>query len=105
MLTSLQQSNRRVKELVLNSDFDKVSFRNGLFKHDIFVNIENNKRNGKNDVSFLDEALCNKRFVVERTNAWLDAFKVILVRFETRKMCCKALLAYHCVLYRFLNFK
>jgi transposase len=39
----------------------------------------------------LNEALYKERFVVERTNVWLDAFKAILVRFETKKMYWKAL--------------
>ena len=93
MVTSLQQSNICVDGLFLNADagFDTVTFRNYLFKHDIFDNIDNNKRNGKNDVSFLDEALYKERFVVERTNAWLDAFKALLVRFETKKSHWKAL--------------
>lgn len=93
MVTSLQQSNISVEGLFLNADagFDTIPFRNCLFKYDIFDNIDNNKRNGKNDVSFLDEALYKERFVVERTNAWLDAFKAILVRFETKKLHWKAL--------------
>ncbi len=93
MVTSLKASNISVDGLFLNADagFDTVSFRNYLFKHDIFDNIDNNKRNGKNDVSFLDEALYKQRFVVERTNAWLDAFKAILVRFETKSSHWKAL--------------
>jgi len=59
MVTSLQQSTISVEGLFLNADagFDTIPFRNCLFKHDILDNIDNNKRNGKNDVSFLDEAL------------------------------------------------
>ncbi len=79
MVTSLEASSISVDGLFLNADagFDTVSFRNCLFKHDIFDNIDSNKRNGKNDVSFLDEALYIQSFVVERTNAWQDAFKAI----------------------------
>ncbi|MCF6332221.1 MAG: hypothetical protein L3J11_02975 [Draconibacterium sp.] len=40
---------------------------------------------------FFDDLLYKYRFVVERTNAWLDAFKAILVRFETNKIHWKAL--------------
>ena len=91
MVASLKLSNIRVDGLFLNADagFDTISFRNCLFKHDIFDNIDNNSRNGKNDVSFLDESLYKERFVIERTNAWLDAFKAILVRFETKNLTGK----------------
>ncbi len=40
---------------------------------------------------FFDSLLYKCRFVVERTNAWLDAFKTILVRFETNEIHWKAL--------------
>ena len=33
----------------------------------------------------------SKRFVVERTNAWFDTFKTILIRLETKKSHWKAL--------------
>ncbi len=32
----------------------------------------------------MDDVLYKERFSVERTNAWLDAFKALLVRFETK---------------------
>jgi hypothetical protein len=59
LVTSKQQSNFSVEGLFLNVDagFDTVPFKKCLFKHDIFDHIDTNKRNGKNDVSFLDEAL------------------------------------------------
>ena len=31
----------------------------------------------------LDDLLYKERFAVERTNAWIDAFKTLLIRFET----------------------
>lgn len=36
-----------------------------------------------------DELLYKCRFVIERTNTWLDAFKAILVRFETNAITGK----------------
>jgi len=59
MVTSLEQANISVNGLFLNADagFDTVAFRNCLFKHDSFENIDNNKRNGKNEVSLVDDAL------------------------------------------------
>jgi transposase len=93
MTDSLQKSGISFDGLFLNADagFDSRPFRNCLYKHDIIDNIDQNKRNGKNDVSFFDDQLYKQRFVIERTNAWLDAFKAILVRFETKKSHWKAL--------------
>jgi transposase len=31
-----------------------------------------------------DELLYKRRFVIERMNAWMDSFKALLVRFETK---------------------
>ncbi len=44
--------------------------------------------------------LCKCRFLVERTNAWLEAFKMFLVGFETKSLHWKALnlLAFNVVL-------
>jgi len=93
MAESLQKSEICIDGLFLNADagFDTKPFRNCLFRHDVIDNIDKNKRNGKNDASLLDELLYKKRFVIERTNAWLDAFKAILIRFETKKSHWKAL--------------
>ena len=31
-----------------------------------------------------DELLYKQQFIIERTNAWIDAVRVLLVRFETK---------------------
>jgi transposase len=93
MIKPLESSNIRVDGLFLNADagFDTKEFREYCFTNDIIDNIDNNKRNGKSDASLLDELLYKKRFVIERTNAWLDAFKAILTRFETNVLHWKTL--------------
>ena len=104
MIHSIIQSNIRVDGLFLNADagFDTADFRHCCSKHEIIDNIAFNKRNGKNDTSFFDNLLYEKRFVIERTNAWLDAFKAILIRFETNPIHWKALnlLAFSIILIR-----
>ncbi len=52
----------------------------------IIANIDFNKRNSKTtDYEYLlDDKLYKEYFSVERTNAWIDAFKILLVRFETK---------------------
>ena len=93
MLNNIQSSNINTDGLFLNADagFDTEGFRNFCYKNDIIDNIDKNKRNGNENDHLFDDLLYKCRFVVERTNAWLDAFKAILVRFETNKIHWKAL--------------
>lgn len=93
MLDKLQLSSIPVDGLFLNADagFDTEDFRTYCFQKDIIGNIDQNKRNGSGNDHLFDELLYKCRFVVERTNAWLDAFKAILVRFETNSIHWKAL--------------
>jgi transposase len=53
--------------------------------------IKRNENSTQSNTVF-DELLYRTRFVIERTNAWLDAFKAILVRFETNDLHWKSLL-------------
>ena len=93
MLEDIQSSNIRTEGLFLNADagFDTKEFRISCFKNDIIDNIDKNKRNGEESESIFDELLYKHRFVIERTNAWLDGFKAVLTRFETNKTHWKAL--------------
>lgn len=83
----------RIDGLFLNADsgFDTHEFRDACFIRDIIGNIDQNTRNGDQKDVLFDEELYQKRFVIERTNAWLDAFKAILIRFETNEINWKAL--------------
>jgi len=106
MMQSINSANISITDLFLNADsgFDTKSFRSYCYANDIFDNIDQNKRNGNPSTScfVFDEILYRTRFVVERTNAWLDAFKAILVRFETVNAHWKALmtLAFSIILLR-----
>lgn len=93
MLKNLQSSGILINGLFLNADagFDTENFRALCFRNDIVDNIDINKRNGNITEHLFDDLLYKCRFVVERTNAWLDAFKAILIRFETNKIHWKAL--------------
>ena len=93
MLDKLHLSSIPVEGLFLNADagFDTEDFRTYCFQKDIIGNIDQNKRNGNATDHLFDKILYKCRFVVERTNAWLDAFKAILIRFETNSVHWKAL--------------
>lgn len=88
MLLDVQAAGIETNGLFLNADagFDCQELRDLCFQHGIIDNIDINKRNAQNaerDV-LLDDLLYKDRFSVERTNAWIDAFKTLLVRFETK---------------------
>ena len=93
MLSNIRASNIRTDGLFLNADagFDITDFREYCSRHEITDNIDYNKRNGCKSDNIFDELLYKCRFVIERTNAWLDSFKSILVRFETNKIHWKSL--------------
>ena len=104
MLTNIRSSTISTEGLFLNADagFDTTNFREFCIANDIIGNIDVNKRNGGEKDYLFDNLLYKCRFVVERTNAWLDAFKAILVRFETNKTHWKSLniLAFAVILLR-----
>lgn len=88
LCTSLQEAGIRLTGLFLNADagFDALSLRSVCQSVEIEANIRPNPRSqpvSENYVYF-DELLYQQRVVIERTNAWLDGYKALLVRFETK---------------------
>jgi len=76
-----------VNGLFLNADagFDAAKFRETLDKEGVTLNCPENRRNASrldSDI-YLDEEMYKERFVVERTNAWMDSFRSVLVRQDT----------------------
>ena len=52
--------------------------------HEIIANVCPNPRNGEPAEDYLfDDELYKERFVIVRTNAWMDGFRSILTRFDT----------------------
>ena len=90
--------------LFLNGDagFDAHKLRETCDINGIIPNIIRNKRNGDSleiDNYLFDEELYKERFAVERTNAWIDGFKALLVRYETK---AKNWLALHYLAFSFI---
>lgn len=106
IIKDLGKSNISVEGLFMNADagFDAQSFRDFCEEKGINCNISINKRNSKHDdyEHFVDEELYKERFSIERTNAWIDAFKCLLVRFETtiRNWCSFHYLAFSLIFLR-----
>jgi hypothetical protein len=91
MLSQLKTDKIETDKLFLNADsgFDSTNFRILCHHHEIFDNINANKRNGHEECRsgfIFDELLDKQRFVIEKTNAWADDFKALLVRFETKNV-------------------
>lgn len=87
ILSDLTEAQISSNGLFMNADagFDSEKMRRLCFVAGIFPNIDFNKRNSKNidNQPLMDDLLYKERFSVERTNAWIDAFKMLLTRFET----------------------
>jgi transposase len=89
MCVLLQEADIDLRGVFLNADagFDAEELRKVCAEKEIEVNISENKRNqkeSKQDYVYFDEQLYKQRFVIERTNAWLDSFKTLLVRYEVK---------------------
>lgn len=83
---TLEQADIAVEGLFLNADagFDSKNFRESCSKKEINANICFNKRNGNVDRDdYFDQELYDKRYAVERTNAWMDSYRSLLNRFDT----------------------
>jgi transposase len=83
---TLEDADIQVDGLFLNADagFDSKDFRNSCFKKEINANVRFNKRNGDTDRDeYFDQELYDKRYTVERTNAWMDSYRSLLNRFDT----------------------
>ena len=88
MIATLKQAGIATKGLFLNGDagFDAQKMRDICARYHIIPNIARNKKNrmNANSKSYLfDSELYEERFAVERTNAWIDGFKALIVRYET----------------------
>jgi transposase len=112
---NLQQAFRDIKQLGLtlkgayfnaDSAFDMKEARKVCFNHGLIPNIPENKRNrqrGKPGPKRLFDAVVYKgRFCAERTFAWIDKFKRLLIRFERKDVYFFGL---HCIAFAMINLR
>lgn len=75
--------------LNLDAGFDSKTNRKCIFNAGLRPNIKENPRNRQKPKRgrkrFFDAVLYKLRFIVERTFAWEDKFKRLLLRFETKQ--------------------
>ena len=88
----LKKANINLDGLFLNADpgFDSQAFRDACESENIIPNVKPNPRNSVEKepklspigTTIFDEELYKDRSVIEHSNAWIDGFKALLVRFE-----------------------
>ena len=87
LLDWLSMADIRYEGLFLNADagFDSQEFRTICHSKKIEPNVNFNPRNNASSDRFeyFDCLLYRNRYVIERAFAWLDAFKALLIRYET----------------------
>ena len=89
-----------------DSAFDTKEARKLLWNRGVRPNIPENKRNRKRTKRgrkrHFDSAVYKKRFVMERTFAWIDKFKRLLIRFERKKVY---FLGFHLLAFTLINLR
>ena len=88
MIALLHEANINVEGIFLNADaaFDTALVRSVCAEFGIEANIPVNPRTGDglDRDEYFDEELYKQRPVIEHTFAWMDGFKGLLVRYETK---------------------
>jgi transposase len=96
------------KDAVFNMDssFDTRAARKVLWNRGVKLNIVENKRNRKTvkcgRKRYFNPVVYKNRFVSERTFAWVDKFKTLLIRFERKAAYC---LGFHHLAFALINFR
>ena len=89
-----------------DSSFDTRAARKLLWNRGVIPNIPENKRNRKTvkrgRKRHYNHDVYKNRFVSERTFAWIDKFKTLLVRFERKAAHC---LGFHHIAFALINLR
>lgn len=89
MIGLLEEATIDCRGIFLNADpgFDSADFKQACNDKEIIPNVKPNKRNQKEEKAeyeYFDELLYKQRTKIEHANAWMDAFKALLIRYEKR---------------------
>jgi transposase len=89
-----------------DSSFDTRAARKLLWNRGVIPNIPENKRNRKRvkrgRKRHFNREVYKRRFVSERTFAWIDKFKTLLIRFERKAAYC---LGFHHIAFALINLR
>ncbi len=111
----LNEAGIRLDGLFLNADggFDSKELKEACCGEGVIANIKPNARNKREETlpvigtTVFDEELYKGRYVIERSNAWIDGFKALLIRFEflAQNWICLHFMAFSVILLRKINKK
>ncbi len=86
--------------------FDTREARKVCFNHDLIPNIPQNPRHRKRQKSgrprLFNPDIYKRRFTNERSFAWVDKFRALLVRFDRRSV---NFLGAHCIAFAMINLR
>ena len=86
--------------------FDTKVARKTCFNHGLIPNIDVNKRNRKASKRgrkrLFDEVVYKRRFISERSFAWIDKFRALLLRFDRKDMY---FFGAHCIAFAMINLR
>src|SRR5215510_13042785 len=89
-----------------DSSFDTREARKVCFNHALIPNIAQNKRNRKHakrgPKRLFNSSVYKQRFVSERSFAWIDKFRALLVRFDIKKVY---FMGSHFLAFALINFR
>jgi transposase len=89
-----------------DSSFDRRGVRKILWNNDVIPNIDENKRNRKTvkrgRKRHFNRDVYKNRFVIERTFAWIDKFRTLLIRFERKDVYW---LGFHLIAFTLINLR
>jgi transposase len=89
-----------------DSSFDTREARKMLWNRKVRPNIAENKRNRKRAKRgrprYFDATAYKQRFVIERTFAWIDKFKELLIRFTRKDIY---FLGFHYIAFTLINLR
>ncbi len=93
---------------IFNADkaFDTKDARKTCFNHGLIPNMDENKRNRKTPKRgrkrLFNAEVYKRRFVAERSFAWIDKFKALLVRFDRKDVY---FLGAHFIVFAMINLR
>ena len=108
VFADLKRNSLEYRSAFFNADgsFDTREARKMLWKRGVRPNIPENKRN-RNHVKrgrkrYFNKAVYKKRFVIERTFAWIDKFRTLVTRYERKDVYW---LGFHLIAFTLINLR
>jgi transposase len=108
LFADMKRCGLNYKGAIFNADssFDTRAARKLLWNRGVKPNIVENKRNRKTvkrgRKRYFNSVVYKHRFVSERTFAWIDKYKTLLIRFERKAAHC---LGFHHVAFALINLR